>query len=213
MWIKTSFFLFAFLFSFKHSCMVLKKENIFSYYSSADEESALRPCAFKGCVSAGLHKALRHPEQPKNCLWLCSDHIILHNRRSDYFAGMSSADIEKEIRADFLWRRPTWPLGAQRQKFSYYFEDPLEIERKVQRIKEGVENTTFQQPCSDLPVNVREALEILQLKMPVTLEGLKKAYKIQVKKYHPDVNKGSKEAETKFKKISAVYKLLQNYLF
>ena len=42
----------------------------------------------------------------------------------------------------------------------------------------------------------------------ITIAALKKQYKKLVKKYHPDVNREDKNAEEKFKQISAAYKAL-----
>ena len=39
-------------------------------------------------------------------------------------------------------------------------------------------------------------------------DSLKKQYKKLAKKYHPDINRDDKEAEEKFKNISAAYQAL-----
>jgi len=43
-----------------------------------------------------------------------------------------------------------------------------------------------------------------------SVEDVKKAYKINAMKYHPDKNKGNPEAETKFKQISHAYDILSD---
>ena len=52
------------------------------------------------------------------------------------------------------------------------------------------------------------ALKLLDLKLPVNLEKIKKKYKKLVKIFHPDVNGNNKEAENKFKEINESYKIL-----
>ncbi|MBW2465812.1 MAG: DnaJ domain-containing protein [Deltaproteobacteria bacterium] len=52
--------------------------------------------------------------------------------------------------------------------------------------------------------------EILGLKKDSTTQDIKKAYRKLAMKYHPDRNKGDKEAEEKFKKISEAYAVLSD---
>ena len=35
-----------------------------------------------------------------------------YNQTWDYFSGMSEADIERHIRLDTTWQRPTWPFSG-----------------------------------------------------------------------------------------------------
>ena len=59
--------------------------------------------------------------------------------------------------------------------------------------------------------NVGEYIKLLKeldLKMPISLEKIKKNYKKLVKIFHPDVNGNNKDAEEKFKQINESYKLL-----
>jgi len=50
--------------------------------------------------------------------------------------------------------------------------------------------------------------EILGVKRDVSPDDLKKAFRHLARKYHPDLNKGSKEAEEKFKEINEAYQVL-----
>jgi len=52
--------------------------------------------------------------------------------------------------------------------------------------------------------------EILGLKKDSSTQDIKKAYRKLAMKYHPDRNKGDKEAEEKFKKISEAYAVLSD---
>lgn len=56
----------------------------------------------------------------------------------------------------------------------------------------------------------RDAYEILGVPKDVNDADLKKTYRKLARKYHPDVNPGDKEAEKKFKEISAAYDILSN---
>jgi molecular chaperone DnaJ len=56
----------------------------------------------------------------------------------------------------------------------------------------------------------RDAYEILGVPKDVSEADLKKAYRKLARKFHPDVNPDDKEAEKKFKDISAAYDILSN---
>ena len=54
----------------------------------------------------------------------------------------------------------------------------------------------------------RDFYEILGVKRDASQEQIKKAYRKLGRKWHPDINPGRKEAEQKFKDISAAYECL-----
>jgi molecular chaperone DnaJ len=52
--------------------------------------------------------------------------------------------------------------------------------------------------------------EILGVKKDASQDDLKKAFRHLARKYHPDLNKGSKEAEEKFKEVNEAYQVLSD---
>src|SRR5262245_51599107 len=52
--------------------------------------------------------------------------------------------------------------------------------------------------------------ETLGVSRDASPEEIKKAYRRLAKKYHPDVNKGDKQAENKFKEISEAYEVISD---
>lgn len=56
----------------------------------------------------------------------------------------------------------------------------------------------------------RNYYEILEIDKNATQEEIKKAYRKLSLKYHPDKNRGNKEAEEKFKEINKAYQILSD---
>ena len=56
----------------------------------------------------------------------------------------------------------------------------------------------------------KDFYEILGVKKETSHEEIKKAYRKLARKWHPDITPGNKEAEQKFKDISAAYDCLGN---
>lgn len=59
-------------------------------------------------------------------------------------------------------------------------------------------------------MNKKDYYEVLELTKSASKEDIKKAYRKQALKYHPDKNSGNKEAEEKFKEAAEAYEVLSN---
>src|SRR5882672_6797989 len=72
-----------------------------------------RLCDHPGCAAGGDFRAPRSRIELDHYFWFCLDHVRAYNAAWNYYAGMSEAEVEAEIRHDTTWQRPTWPLGSR----------------------------------------------------------------------------------------------------
>lgn len=61
-----------------------------------------------------------------------------------------------------------------------------------------------------MPLNERDHYEVLGVSRDATPEQIKQAFRRLALKYHPDRNKGNKEAEQRFKEIANAYEVLSD---
>lgn len=59
-------------------------------------------------------------------------------------------------------------------------------------------------------MDIKHALEVLNLKSNYTLEELKKSYRLHAMKHHPDKNNNSEESCENFKEVNSAYLCLYN---
>jgi DnaJ domain len=170
----------------------------------SERPTAPRHCDHPGCAGDGEFRAPRARDRLNEYYWFCLTHVRAYNAAWNYYAGMSPEEIERDLRRDTTWQRPTWPLGGKTGKgrFSFTMHDPFDI---FEDDGEGGAPTKTRTPEA-------EAMRVLDLEGELTLAILKARYKELVKLHHPDANGGDKEAEEKFKQINQAYTTLRNFL-
>lgn len=177
----------------------------FKYIADDATQPHKQPCAVSGCPHAGEHKAPRSPATPRDYQWLCVGHVRVFNKQWDYFRGMSQEEIEAFQKDAVTGHRPTWRMN-QADKYS------------VDALQDAIHRFTGEMSPSRRstpPLNHKDkcALSDLDMEHPVSEQDIKRQYKKLVKKYHPDCNQGDKDAEERFKQITASYNhLMQRYV-
>jgi hypothetical protein len=182
---------------------------------SAARDAAATPCDWGGCAASGEYRAPKD-RRLADYFMFCLEHVRAYNARWDFHAGCSMADLEAEIRSAATWERPTWKLGTlgagfRSGRLGARMSDPFGFsagtdfeDRKKARAEDAQARAT---PGGATARN--RALKALELSGPVTLDALKERYKALVKKYHPDANGGSAEAEDRMKVINEAYQTLR----
>ncbi|MGQ9365620.1 J domain-containing protein [Azospirillum sp. ST 5-10] len=167
---------------------------------------ALRVCEHPGCTAEGEHRAPKGRDRLNEYFWFCLDHVRAYNASWDYYAGMTSEQIEAETRRDTTWQRPSWPLG--------YWQAQEKFLRDRAARGFGFEfgrNPGEEQPQRRQAARTPEedALIVLDLTPPVDFARIKARYRELVKIHHPDANGGNRDAEEKLKVINQAYNTLK----
>ena len=172
------------------------------------EKTHYKKCDSPKCNEKGEYRAPKSRVMLNEYFYFCLDHIKEYNKSWDFYKGMSVEQIENSMRNDTFWDRPSWPLKNSFKnaynEFNEYVED------FVKNDDDKINDTYFKNRLLDENLTIEEAkaLKELDLKIPISLEKIKKNYKKLVKIFHPDVNGNNKDAEEKFKQINESYKLL-----
>jgi curved DNA-binding protein CbpA len=176
-----------------------------------EEATATKTCGWKGCYNDGVYQApkvrefIDRPRQESDFHWFCMGHIREYNQKWDFFSGMSDDEVVEFQKESITGHRPTnkWELNGNGAAAWQWDESIRKFTKQFMSDDEYQELTKPQ-----LPKNIKEASELLEVTLPESAKELKKKYKLLVKRYHPDVNKGCKASEEKFKAVSAAYHLL-----
>ncbi len=181
-------------------------------------EAQVHVCDIPGCPNAGEYRAPRGRDELSRYYLFCLDHVRAYNASWNYFAGMSEAEMEAQIRADTTWQRPSWPFGVwrgARRNGAPHFSDPFDLFGGAKSDRDGANGTNGDgggkgwQSRRERPQSERErALAVMQLSGSVTIAAIKSRYKELVKRHHPDANGGDRASEERLKVINQAYSTL-----
>jgi len=174
---------------------------------SPDPDAPEQLCDAPGCGLQGEYRAPKSRTSLREFQWFCLGHVQEFNSSWDYYKDMSPGEIESQLRADASWQRPSWPLG--RLGKSARFE--AGIEEELHAFSFG-SRTGSHRPAPLAPPELRDALEVLGLEWPVSMNDLKSKYKQLAKRHHPDANGGDKASEEILKSINLAYATLRGKL-
>lgn len=174
-------------------------------------------CQHPECDLPGVYRAPKSRAQLNEYFWFCLDHVRDYNKAWDYYAGMSQAEIERHVRNDVVGQRPTWPLGkwgahgpggrTSAPRSAFIPDDVAEAldsaaqARKTRAREEQRRNSRLSKE--------EQALAVLELTAPVTMQEIRTRYRTLVKKLHPDANGGDKSAEEQLKVVNQAYSTLK----
>ena len=163
-------------------------------------------CDHKNCNKSGKYKAPVEKDNSKRFRWLCLDHIKEFNKSWDYFKGMSDQEVCKFLKSDMTWHRPTQGFSSPDNFFSILWSNTLNSKSDM------FNNSKFQNKISkntNFSGKDKEAFRVIEIEVGAKWEKIQNQFKKLVKKYHPDMNSGSKRFEEKLKIITLAYTQLK----
>lgn len=170
----------------------------------------VRRCQHADCDKEGAHRAPKSRRALNEYYWFCLEHVREYNATWDFFDGMNEAEIQRFRERDVVWHRPTWRLGsngAATSEINGFHDDFALFGNHDQRWHdaETEERKLRWQFAPD-----KKALAVLNLSLSCTVADIKIRYKELVKRFHPDANGGSREAEDRLKDINQAYSFLMS---
>ena len=162
-------------------------------------------CEWENCKQSGEFKAPLEKDNSKNYKWLCEEHIKLFNKNWNYFDGMSQDEIEKFLKSDLTWHRPTQKFGSSDNFFNILWNSALSDKFNFFKEGENINNLNN----IKLSEKDKDAFKIMDLELTADWPIIQKKFKTLVKKFHPDKNSGNKQFEDKLKKITLAYSHLK----
>jgi DnaJ-domain-containing protein 1 len=176
---------------------------------AAEPVPPARLCDHPGCDVGGDFRAPRSRIELESYYWFCLDHVRAYNAAWNYYAGMSEAEVEAEIRRDTVWQRPSWKLGMRHgPAYEARMRDPFGFHSEQE--SSGRRHGGRASHATVRAASAREqALAVFDIDPPFTQTSLKARYKVLVKLHHPDAHGGDKEAEERLKIINQAYSTLK----
>jgi hypothetical protein len=166
-------------------------------------------CNHQGCLEAGLYRAPKSRKQLNEYYWFCLEHVREYNKSWDFYAGMNQTEIERQTRQDIVGNRPTWPLGKWGAHQRHRFRADLFPDDVAEALNGDHARKQQKERAKAASSPEEQALAVLNLTWPATLDEIKLRYKTLVKKLHPDANGGDKSAEEQLKLVNQAYSTLK----
>lgn len=179
-------------------------------FADSHTQQSTTTCEMPGCTNHAEHKAPKHRALNEYYMF-CQQHAQEYNKAWDFFSGMNETEVQEHILKSHYGDRPTWkysntdtPEDVLREEIHKTYQDEEEYTSHHQRQEDTKRSVNSIERGPEY-----EAMAIMGLSPPVTLDEIKTRYKTLAKKHHPDLNKNDPNAEELLKKINMAYTILK----
>lgn len=180
---------------------------------TADRTPDEQPCDHAGCAGAGVHRAPKGRGREGEFWLFCLAHAADYNKRWNYFAGMTDAELSAFQAREETGHRPTWTFRSGR----------LDRHSAAMRgFQAGPRSDPFGMfgagaAAGGETVGSRRrltrvqglALEALALDEQAGAQEIRTRYAELVKRWHPDANGGDRAAEGNLQRVLRAYQTLK----
>lgn len=168
------------------------------------------PCAREGCEENALW-SVPETDGAARCLPLCRAHLEAYNQER-IRATAKVRNWEAQLRADAVWRRPTWPNGhAPSDSGDAFLFERVRAEAARLRSGKGAGAAEEAKPRPQIfPPQAAAALAVLHLDTDADAETVRKRYRELVKRFHPDAPGG--RDDTRLRELNRAWQELKPLL-
>lgn len=168
-------------------------------YFAPQTDDVEKKCDHEDCEKAGIYRAPKD-KKLKEYYWFCLEHVQEYNSRWNYYADGEDDEDLKQAKAKMHFSGTKSKIKYRR---GYNFRDSFGF------FSEYAEEFSEISPEAFFSYEERQWIKIMELDYKdLNVKNLRSQYKKLVKKYHPDVNQGNKDAEEKFKQLTNAYSAL-----
>ncbi|MGE0740185.1 MAG: J domain-containing protein [Hyphomonadaceae bacterium] len=172
-----------------------------------------RPCDHVGCRLVGAHRAPKSRDHSGEYWHFCLAHAAEYNKRWDYFAGMTDAELGDYQAREEIGHRPTWTFRSGRlDRHSAAMRGFQQGRRADPFGLFGPGAAPEAQPARAHRRLTRLqtlALEALSLDEKAGAAEIRTRYAELVKRWHPDSNGGDRGAEASLQRVIKAYQTLK----
>ena len=173
-----------------------------------------RMCEREGCDQKAVISAPESPRNPGKRIWLCAAHAAEHNKRWNFFDGLSAEEAQEAKNAALHGDRPTWSMGKnERARAAAKARGPEDMADAHGLFKEARATPRRQggqyREGRKLPRLQVKAFETLELKVTAPASEIRKRYAELVRRFHPDSNGGDRSAETQLQEVVKAHQILK----
>lgn len=168
-----------------------------------------RYCDMPGCCEKAEHRAPK--DRGLNEYYhFCLEHVREYNKAWNFFEGMSTCEIEEHMLKSLYGDRPTWKYGVNGDAYEALYTKAWQYSNFTEEEPSRQKNSSYgSQGYKTTQTPELEALAIMGLEPPITMDGIKIRYKALVKKHHPDLNGGDNASQELLKQINMAYTILK----
>lgn len=173
-----------------------------------------RLCDAPGCARKAALRVAKSPREPQEKIWLCAPHAQEHNRRWNYFDGLSEAEAEAERLAAIYGGRPTWSMSRNdRARMTARARGPADLRDSFGLFGEAAQRQT---PLRGdvrngrvLPRLQVQAFQTLGVRVTASSVEIRRRYAELLRRFHPDANGGDRSAESQLAEVVKAHQILK----